>query len=89
MSEEVQSFKFQYNKERLQAMLKPLYVDDDNCIRCGKFINSQTYFGVLCEKCNKLWFKYCGENGLDPLSPISSSKTYWIEFVRFNPSRRN
>jgi hypothetical protein len=73
---------------RLPRIHLIVHPDEDHCIRCGNFINSQTYFGVLCEKCNELWFKGCEEKNLDPISPNGVSKEFWDAFVSLNPSRR-
>ena len=73
---------------KLYNMNRKLLYHNDDCIRCGNFVNSQTHFGVLCKKCNELWFKFCVEKGADPISPNGSAKEYWNEFIEMNPSRR-
>lgn len=92
LEEEYQYWKNYYEKTpdiKLYNMNRKLMTsNNDNCIRCENFINSQTCFGVLCEKCNELWFKECEEKNLDPLSPNGSSKSFWNEFLGMNPSRR-
>jgi hypothetical protein len=64
-----------------------IYVKDNLCIRCGKFIDAQTYFGVLCQKCNELWIEFAQENGISPLY-ADSKKKFWYSFIDMNPSSR-
>ena len=62
-------------------------VRDNLCIRCGKFINSQTYFGVLCQKCNEIWIHFAQEKGISPLH-TDFEKRFWYQFIDMNPSTR-